>query len=71
MKKQATIINKNLNVWGIEEYSGDGVSCPIAPINLPWYKKAVLFLFRFGVCPLCMTMSIIYTIKKLFAGKRT
>ncbi|MDV3616157.1 hypothetical protein CMU80_01680 [Elizabethkingia anophelis] len=52
------------NVWGIKEFEGDGVSCPIIPVNLPWYKKIVLTFFRFGICPTCITMSIGYSIKK-------
>jgi hypothetical protein len=57
-----------LNIWGIKEYEGDGVSCPITPANLPFYKKFILFFFRFGVCPLCVTMSLGYSIMK-FARK--
>ena len=48
------------NIWNIKEYEGDGVSCPITPANLPWYKKVGLFFFRFGVCPLCVTSSVVY-----------
>lgn len=55
------------NIWSIQEYEGDGVSCPITPINLPWHKKVVLFLFRFGICPLCVTSSVGYSLLK--AGK--
>ncbi len=57
-----------LNIWGIEEYEGDGESCPITPVNLPFYKKFVLFFFRFGVCPLCVTMSLGYSLMR-FAKK--
>lgn len=52
------------NVWGIKEYEGDGVSCPIIPADLPLHKKAALTFFRFGVCPMCITMSIAYSIRK-------
>jgi hypothetical protein len=53
-----------LNIWGIKEYDGEGVSCPITPANLPFYKKITLFFFRFGVCPLCITMSLGYSLMK-------
>ena len=49
-----------MNIWGIEEYRGDGQSCPITPVHLPWSKKVFLFFFRFGLCPLCVTMSVGY-----------
>jgi hypothetical protein len=52
------------NVWGIQEYDGNGESCPIIPKNLPLHKKLVLLFFRFGVCPLCVTMSVGYSIQK-------
>ncbi|TAE71724.1 MAG: hypothetical protein EAZ85_10305 [Bacteroidetes bacterium] len=57
---------ESINIWGIEEYEGDGVSCPIIPKNLPWHKKVVLTFFRFGVCPLCVTMSLTYSVGKVF-----
>lgn len=57
-------MKESINVWGIKEYEGDGVSCPIVPKNLPWYKKVVLTFFRFGVCPMCVTMSLTYSIGK-------
>ena len=50
------------NIWNIQEYEGDGVSCPITPVNLPWYKKVGLFFFRFGICPLCVTSSVGYSL---------
>lgn len=56
----------SLNIWGIREVEGDGISCPVIPANIPWYKKAVLLFFRFGVCPLCVTMSITYSITTFF-----
>jgi hypothetical protein len=56
--------NTLANVWGIQEYTGDGKSCPIVPVNLPWHKRIVLFFFRFGVCPMCVTMSLLYNITK-------
>jgi len=59
-------MKESLNVWGIKEFDGDGVSCPIIPANLPWYKKVALTYFRFGVCPLCITMSLTYNIAKFF-----
>ena len=49
-----------MNIWNIAEYEGDGVSCPVTPVNLPWYKQVGLFFFRFGVCPLCVTSSVAY-----------
>lgn len=51
-----------MNIWNIEEEQGDGISCPITPVNLPWHKKVVLFFFRFGVCPLCVTSSVVYSV---------
>ncbi|MBA2613095.1 MAG: hypothetical protein H0U95_14090 [Bacteroidetes bacterium] len=56
----------SINVWGIKEYKGDGLSCPIIPANLPLHKRALLFFFRFGVCPMCITMSLGYNIAKPF-----
>lgn len=59
-------MKESLNIWGIKEYVGDGKNCPVIPNNLPWYKKTALIFFRFGICPLCITMSLAYTIGKLF-----
>jgi len=56
----------SLNVWGIREVTGDGSSCPVIPANIPWYKKVILTFFRFGVCPLCITMSLTYSITTFF-----
>ena len=53
-----------MNVWNIKEYEGGGLSCPIVPIALPWYKKIALFFFRFGICPLCVISSIGYSLVK-------
>jgi hypothetical protein len=61
-------MKESLNVWGIEEYKSEGVGCPIIPANLPFYKKVVLFFFRFGICPICITMSLGYSLTKL--GKK-
>ena len=52
------------NIWNIQENEGDGVSCPITPVNLPWHKKVGLLFFRFGVCPLCVTSSLAYALVK-------
>jgi hypothetical protein len=60
------MFKKSVNVWGIKEFEGDGVSCPIIPAHLPWYKKVGLTFFRFGVCPACITMSLGYSITKFF-----
>ena len=54
-----------MNIWNIQEYEGDGVSCPITPTELPFYKKAGLFFFRFGICPLCVTTSVGYSLLRL------
>ncbi len=62
-------MKESINVWSIKEFEGDGVSCPITPANLPFYKKIVLFFFRFGVCPMCVLMSLGYNISKLFKKK--
>ena len=51
-----------INIWGIKEFEGDGINCPIVPANLPWYKKLALTFFRFGICPACVTMSLTYSI---------
>lgn len=59
----------SLNIWGIREVTGDGISCPIIPANIPWYKKVILTFFRFGVCPLCITMSLTYSITTFFRKK--
>ncbi|HEY3406323.1 MAG TPA: hypothetical protein VGK59_23205 [Ohtaekwangia sp.] len=59
-------MKESMNVWGIREFEGDGVSCPITPANLPFYKKVLLFFFRFGVCPMCITMSLVYNLGKPF-----
>ncbi|MBS0029282.1 hypothetical protein ACTJJ0_15130 [Chitinophaga sp. 22321] len=56
----------SVNIWGIKEFEGDGEHCPIIPANLPWYKKVFLTFFRFGVCPLCVTMSVGYSIRRFF-----
>lgn len=59
-------MKESLNVWGIKEFEGDGESCPITPANLPFRKKVILFFFRFGVCPMCITMSLLYNLVKPF-----
>ncbi len=55
-----------MNIWGISEHTGDGISCPIVPAQVAWYKKLFLFFFRFGICPLCVTMSVTYAGARLF-----
>ena len=59
-------MKESVNIWNIKEYIGDGLSCPITPANLPFQKKLLLFFFRFGICPMCITMSLGYNIVKLF-----
>lgn len=59
-------MKESVNVWGIQEYEGDGISCPVVPVSLPWYKKLVLTFFRFGVCPMCITLSLLYGLKRRF-----
>lgn len=54
------------NIWGIHEYEGDGKSCPIIPVQLPWYKKLLLTFFRFGLCPMCISLSLVYSMIKTF-----
>lgn len=54
-----------MNIWGITENTGDGISCPIVPARVAWYKKIFLFFFRFGICPLCVTMSVAYAVARL------
>jgi len=61
-------MKESINVWGIQEYEGDGISCPVIPIGLPWYKKFVLTFFRFGICPMCITMSLLYGLKRRFGS---
>jgi len=63
-------MKESINVWGINEYDGDGVSCPIVPASLPWYKKIVLIFFRFGICPMCVTMSLSYKAAQLLDRKK-
>ena len=63
-------MKESINIWGIKEYEGDGISCPIVPVNLPFHKKLALTFFRFGVCPMCVTMSLSYKIAKVFGFKK-
>ena len=63
-------MKESINIWGIMEYEGDGVTSPIIPTNLPWYKKVALTFFRFGVCPMCVTMSLTYKIAQIPALKK-
>ena len=58
------------NIWNIQENEGEGVSCPITPVNLPWYKKLGLLFFRFGVCPLCVTSSLAYALMQAVRKRR-
>ena len=55
-----------MNVWGIVEFEGDGVSCPIIPRHLPWYTKALLFVLRFGLCPICIIMSLAFSLRNAY-----
>lgn len=48
------------------ELEGNGASCPIMPAKLPWYKKVCQCFFRFGVCPLCIIRSCVYSIRRYF-----
>ncbi|NLR58209.1 hypothetical protein HGH93_08875 [Chitinophaga polysaccharea] len=64
-------MKRDVNIWRIKEFEGDGKSCPIIPAQLPWYKKLALTFFRFGVCPLCVAMSVGYSIRKLFRQMTT
>jgi hypothetical protein len=59
-----------VNIRGTRKFEGDGKSCPVIPAHLPWYKKVALIFFRFGVCPLCITMSVSYSIGGLFRRMR-
>lgn len=52
------------NIWGIAEYEGDGRSCPITPRHLPLHTRVLLFFFRYGLCPVCVTMSLVYSVKR-------
>ena len=63
-------MKESINIWGINEYEGDGVTCPIIPTNLPWYKKLALTFFRFGACPMCVTMSITYKVSQVLGLKK-
>jgi hypothetical protein len=40
-------MKESINIWGIKEFEGDGVSCPIIPAQLPWYKNADTYIFPF------------------------
>ncbi len=55
-----------MNIWGIEEPEGDRKNCPVIPANLPLHKRVLLTFFRFGICPVCITMSLGYAIMRLF-----
>jgi hypothetical protein len=59
-------MKESINIWGIKEHESKGAGCPLVPANLPWHKKVVLTFFRFGVCPLCVIMSVSYSIGKFF-----
>ena len=59
-------MKESINVWGIKEFEGDGIRCPVVPAKPPWYKKAALTFFRFGVCPACVTLSLTYSLGKAF-----
>jgi hypothetical protein len=63
-------MKESINIWGINEYEGDGVTCPIIPSDLPWYKRVVLTFFRFGVCPMCVTMSLTYKVAQVLGLKK-
>ena len=63
-------MKESINIWGINEYEGDGVACPIIPATLPWYKKVGLTFFRFGVCPMCITMSLAYKVAQVLGLKK-
>ncbi len=63
-------MTENKNIWGIKEYEGDGAGCPIIPAHLPWYKRVFLTFFRFGLCPACITMSLVYSLKNLFPKRK-
>lgn len=62
-------MKQSMNVWGIDEYEGDGVNCPIVPANLPVRKRLVLLFFRFGICPACVTMSLSYNLMRFVNRK--
>ncbi len=59
-------MKESINIWGIQEFEGDGISCPIVPVNLPWHKKVILTFFRFGICPMCIVSGIVYSTGKFF-----
>lgn len=63
-------MKESINIWGIKEYEGDGVTCPILPANIPFYKKIVLTFFRFGVCPMCVCMSLTYKAGQMLGFKK-
>lgn len=55
-----------MNIWGIEETGGDGRNCPVVPADMPLHKRILLTFFRFGLCPVCITMSLVYAVIKPF-----
>jgi hypothetical protein len=63
-------MKESINIWGISEYEGDGISCPIVPAKIPFHKKVVLTFFRFGVCPMCVTLSLTYKIAQVLGFKK-
>ena len=52
----------------------EGQSCPLIPADAPLWKKILLFFFSFGVCPMCITLSISFNtfqfLRKFFVKKK-
>ncbi len=63
-------MKESKNIWGIREFDGDGISCPVVPANLPFQKRILLTFFRFGVCPMCVTMSLTYKVGQWLGFKK-
>lgn len=51
-----------------------GAACPFIPAEerrrAPLWKQVTTFFFRFGVCPMCMTASVSYSLYELLRFRR-
>jgi hypothetical protein len=51
-----------------------GAACPFIPAEerrrAPLWKQVTTFFFRFGVCPMCMTASVSYSLYELMRFRR-
>ncbi len=68
---------ETISVMTFRSNAGDAVqskSCPIISAQerskAPFWKQTLMFFFRFGVCPMCMTSSITYSLYELVRFRR-